>query len=127
MHLLRKQLKMDEDPWDNYLIHDSKYFVPLLCHSTELPIEQQVLLVTFIRQSIADESISQYKMKSSTLINELVNFANEFKDEEDDPSLLERIKTASGQFLLRDDQIDALQEEIERVIKMFYLQMKVKG
>jgi hypothetical protein len=33
MHLLRKQLKMDEDPWDNYLVHDSKYFLPLLCHS----------------------------------------------------------------------------------------------
>lgn len=103
MHLLRKQLKMDEDPWDNYLIHDSKYFVPLLCHSAELPIEQQVLLVTFIRQSIADESISQYKMKSSALISELVAFASEFKDEEEDPSLLEKIKKASGIFLLRDD------------------------
>jgi len=33
MHVMRKQLKMDEDPWDNYLVHDSKYFIPLLCHS----------------------------------------------------------------------------------------------
>lgn len=32
MHTLRKQLKLDEDPWDNYLIHDSKYFLPLICH-----------------------------------------------------------------------------------------------
>jgi len=58
MHLLRKQMKMDEDPWDNYLIYDAKYFVPLLCHNTDIPIEQQVLLVNFIRQSIAEETIS---------------------------------------------------------------------
>lgn len=40
MHVLRKQMKMDEDPWDNYLIYDAKYFVPLLCHNTDIPIEQ---------------------------------------------------------------------------------------
>lgn len=88
-------MKMDEDPWDNYLIHDSKHFLPLLCHSQDLPIEQQVLLVQFIRQSISEENISQYKPKAGSLIKELVAFANEFKDEEDDPSILEKIKTAS--------------------------------
>ena len=39
MHVLRKQMKMDEDPWDNYLIYDAKYFVPLLCHSSDIPVE----------------------------------------------------------------------------------------
>jgi len=39
MHVLRKQMKMDEDPWDNYLIYDAKYFVPILCHNSDLPIE----------------------------------------------------------------------------------------
>lgn len=121
MHVLRKQLKMDEDPWDNYMIHDSRYFVPLLCHSHELPIEQQVLLVAFIRQSIAEETISQYKLKSQALINELVKFASEFKDEEEDPSLLEKIKKASTEFLMRDDHIEELQAEVDRVVKMFYL------
>lgn len=28
--------------------------------------------------------------------------------------------------MMRDDQIEALQAETERVVKMFYLQMKVK-
>ena len=121
MHVLRKQLKMDEDPWDNYMIHDSRYFVPLLCHSHELPIEQQVLLVAFIRQSITEETISQYKLKSQALINELVKFASEFKDEEEDPSLLEKIKKASTEFLMRDDHIEELQAEVDRVVKMFYL------
>jgi hypothetical protein len=58
MHVLRKQMKMDEDPWDNYLIFDAKYFVPLLCHNSELPVEQQVLLVSFIRLSIQEETIT---------------------------------------------------------------------
>lgn len=119
MHVLRKQLKMDQDPWDNYLIHDSKYFVPLLCHSKELPIEHQVLLVTFIRQSISDETISQYKLKSHTLIGELVKFASEFKEEDDEPSVLDKIKAAAEDFLLKDTA--AIDDEVERVVKMFYL------
>ena len=127
MHVLRKQMKMDEDPWDNYLIYDAKYFVPLLCHNTDMPIEQQILLVHFIRQSIAEETISQYKLKSSQLIKELVAFAQDFKDDEDEPSLLEKIRTASQDYLLKTSQIQGVQSEIERVVKMFYLQMKVKG
>lgn len=95
MHVLRKQMKMDEDPWDNYLIYDAKYFVPLLCHNHDLPIEQQVLIVSFIRQSIQEETISQYKLKSNALIKELVQFASEFQDDEDEPNLLEKIKKAS--------------------------------
>lgn len=49
MHTLRKQFKMDEDPWDNYLIHDSKYIMPLLCHGQELKIEEQILVGVFIQ------------------------------------------------------------------------------
>ena len=127
MHVLRKQMKMGEDPWDNYLIYDAKYFVPLLCHNTDIPIEQQVLLVRFIRQSIAEETISQYKLKSSLLINELVSFAQDFKDDEDEPNILQKIKTASQDYLLKPSQIAEIESEMERVVKMFYLQMKVKG
>ncbi len=68
MHLLRKQFKMDEDPWDNYLIHDSKYIMPLLCHSSDLKVEEQILIGTFINQSIKEENISEYKLKASILI-----------------------------------------------------------
>lgn len=56
-----------------------------------------------------------------------MKFASEFKDDEDEPSLLEKISKASKEYLLTDDHIEGLQEEIERVVKMFYLHMKVKG
>lgn len=86
-----------------------------------------MLLVNFIKQSIKEETISQYKLNASSLIKELVQFAHEFKDEDDEPSLIEKIKNASGEFMMREDQIENLQAETNRVIKMFYLQMKVKG
>lgn len=100
MHVMRKQFKMDEDPWDNYLIHDAKHFLPLLCHNSELPIEQQALLVAFIRQSIAEETISMYKPKGMALAAELVKFAQEFKEDEDDEkeiSLMEKVRKVCGE------------------------------
>jgi hypothetical protein len=47
-HNERQQLKIQEDPWDNYLYYDSKYLLPLLCHKEAIPIEQQVLLAFFV-------------------------------------------------------------------------------
>ncbi len=60
-------------------------------------------------------------MKSNALIKELVAFASEFKDDEDDPNLLEKIKKASQTYMITDSQIASLQAEIDRVVKMFYL------
>jgi len=37
------------------------------------------------------ENISEYKPTGSNLIKELVNFAKDFKDDEEDPSILERL------------------------------------
>ena len=47
-------------------------------------------------------------MKASALISELVTFANEFKDDEDDPTLLEKIKKASTNKMMREDHIEQL-------------------
>jgi len=130
MHVLRKQFKMDEDPWDNYLIHDAKHFLPLLCHNSGLSIEEQAIVVAFIRQSIVDETISMYKPKGMALVQELIKFANEFKEDEDDDKeipLLAKVKSICGEQLATDDHIANVQREIERVVKLFHLQMKVKG
>jgi hypothetical protein len=59
-HVGRKKMKLDEDPWDNYLFHDSKHLLPLICHNEALPIEKQVLLARFIEYSMREETISQY-------------------------------------------------------------------
>jgi hypothetical protein len=31
-HSMKKDLKIVEDPWDNYILHDSKIFLPILNH-----------------------------------------------------------------------------------------------
>lgn len=34
---LRKELKIKEDPWENFLVHDAKAFLPILNHSVSSP------------------------------------------------------------------------------------------
>jgi len=55
-------MKIQEDPWENYLYFDSKYLLPLICHAGDLPIEKQVLIAMFIQRAVEDETISQYKV-----------------------------------------------------------------
>jgi hypothetical protein len=81
----------------------------------------------FIKQSIKEENISEYRPKANVLIQELINFASEFKDDEEDPSALEKLKSALGASEIEDKEIKSLETELERVIKMFYLHMRVKG
>ena len=81
----------------------------------------------FIQYSLTEETISEYKLKPTTLITELISFAKTFKDDDDDPSVLERLRHAlQAKDMFRDD-VESVEKEVERVLKMFYLQMRVKG
>lgn len=72
-------MKIQEDPWDNYLYYDSKYVLPLLCHSTDLPKEKQALIAYFIGDAVANETISQYKVQGAQLVDSLIDFVtNDF-------------------------------------------------
>ena len=39
-HTGKKMMKIHEDPWDNFLYYDSKYILPIVCHTEDLPIEE---------------------------------------------------------------------------------------
>lgn len=78
MHFERKQFNLEEDPWENYLFHDSKKLVPLFCNNKPLSLSEQVILAKFIEYSVQTESISQYKIVAKDLIKELLDFANSF-------------------------------------------------
>ena len=67
-------MKIQEDPWENYLYFDSKYVLPIVCHATDLPIEKQCLLAMFIHRAVADETISQYKVQGEKLAALLIDF-----------------------------------------------------
>jgi len=53
-HVGKSQMKLEEDPWDNYLYFDSKYILPLVCHSQNLTITEQVLLALFLKYQVQE-------------------------------------------------------------------------
>jgi len=94
---------LDEDPWDNFLFHDSRYLLPLICHNDSLALEKQVLIARFIEHSIKTETISQYKITGQTLTAEFLSFIEQFDadnidiEEEESPkqkNLSSRIREA---------------------------------
>ena len=40
MHTGKEELKLTEDPWENYLFFDSKYLLPIICNQTALAVEE---------------------------------------------------------------------------------------
>lgn len=149
-HYAKKQLKLDEDPWDNYLFYDSKGLIPLICHPNPLNIYEQVILAKFIQYTIETETISQYKIQSKEIIRELLKFASEFgqetqesieeddivrSDDEEEDSLTQansnkletRIRLALANDNISEAEQEALNSDMARMLKMFYLDMRVKG
>ena len=57
-HNGKAQMKIQEDPWDNYLYYDSRYLLPLICHAKALPIEEQLIVCLFLQQTCSDQTIS---------------------------------------------------------------------
>jgi hypothetical protein len=51
-HFAKKEFKIAEDPWENYLFYDARKLIPLICHREALTIAEQVLLVKFIQQTV---------------------------------------------------------------------------
>ena len=85
------------------------------------------MVASFIRQSLYEENISQYKPKGSHLIKELLQFAQDFKDDEDDPNILEKIKHIALNLNATKEDLLTIESEQERLVKMFYLHMRVQG
>lgn len=124
-HKGKAEMKIHEDPWDNYLYYDSKYILPLICHTAQLPIEEQLLLALFVRSATQDQTISQYGLPSNRLVEELVKFAKENHTDED---LLARLRAAAGlpgsEPAASSEHLNAL---IERTFRMFYLSQQMAG
>ena len=134
-------MKIAEDPWENYLFYDAKRLIPLICHKESLTIAQQVILVKFITQTVENETISQYKVGGKDLLKELMAFAETFETEqaqEDEDDIIDddepEVTAPALNLLSRVDKVlqenkgeKDLDRDIDRMLKMFYLQMRVKG
>lgn len=157
-------MKIAEDPWDNYLYFDSKFILPLVCHSRAMPIERQVLLTSFLQKAITDETISMFKLSGQALVDELMAFVEEDfvmaapeetlspesserlatqpsddDDDEDDLSAILGPKRDALSLLaeiravclsagdLQEPRVDLVASEMERALKMFFLQQEMQG
>lgn len=57
-HAGKRQMQIQEDPWDNYLYYDSRYLLPLICHEKPLTVEQEIVLCSFLCHASQDATIS---------------------------------------------------------------------
>lgn len=122
-HVGKSQMKLEEDPWDNYLYFDSKYILPLICHSQDLTITEQVLLALFLNHQVSEQTISQFSLKSADLVKELIKFTKS-NPEDDDEDLIGRLEHACSN--PTDSQTtNEIFKSCERVFKMFYLAMQM--
>lgn len=124
-HRGKAEMKIHEDPWENYLYYDSKYILPLVCHPGQLPIEEQLLLALFVRSTVEDQTISMYSLPAHLLVEQLLKFVRENHTDED---LLSRLRAAAG---LPGEEPAASSEHlnglVERTFRMFYLSMQMQG
>ena len=132
-------MKLDEDPWENYLYYDSKHLLPLICHNKAVPIEKQVIIAKFIEYSMQEETISQYKLSGQALVEEFLQFVSTFEnnldlddedaDEEADLTkndLLSRITEACRSSNMPQSSTELIEVELNRVLRMFYLHMRMQ-
>ena len=53
-----KDYGFGEDPWENYLYHDSRFIIPMMNNSQLLKVEEQILLFKFFSKSPIPEEVS---------------------------------------------------------------------
>ena len=100
-HKLKKQFKIQEDPWENYLVHDAKQFLPVLNNQSALGLTDQILLFKFIEHSVRNSSISEYLEKPNQMAKSFLDFAADFEEFEDETSIVEQLET-----MLADNSIE---------------------
>lgn len=124
-HQGRQQLRIQEDPWDNYLYFDAKYILPLICHHEPLSVAEEVVICSFLCLASQDATISQFDMTSRELSKELLSFvASQEDDDADDDTttLMDKIRhLCEMRGSVRDEDVKAVHSELERTFKMFYL------
>ena len=117
-HKMRNDLNLVEDPWENYIAYDAKYFLPMINHQNSLKIADQIVLFKFVLQSIKTETISEYIDKPMVTVAKLFEFAKK----------TELRAGGSNIFEILEDLIEHEEQSLkefdgymERLCRMFYL------
>ena len=115
---IRKGLGITSDPWDRYLILDSKYFIKLLCQETQMSTWELVCFLEFVVYSVKNELVSMFKIDMKELREEFLKYVRESSTE---------IMTKMIQDPESVDPEWGLNQIDERIIKNFYVEAKMKN
>jgi hypothetical protein len=115
---IRKKYKIGSDPWDKYLLLDSKYFLTLLCQSAPLSIPELTAFLQFILWSVKNETISLFKADLHEVRTEFLSFFKSL-DTEVEVRLRKHPESVDAEWAL--DQINS------KIIPRFYDHAKMKG
>lgn len=65
----KRDYGIQEDPWENYLYHDSQFIIPLINHKEPLDIITQILLFKFIHRTVGDDAyVSSFPLNSRLIL-----------------------------------------------------------
>jgi hypothetical protein len=137
MHNGKSQMKIQEDPWENYLYYDSKYVLPLICHGARLRVEEQLIVSMFVLNAIQEGTISQFKSVPAILLADLLSFISkqEIEEEQEDDdadeeetSLMDKVRECcKSDDDLEQDTVRKVYSDLQRAFKMFFLQQQMTG
>lgn len=115
---IKKNYGFKSDPWDMYLLLDSKYYLNLLCQDSQLTTIELIVFTEFIIYSVKNELISMFKIEMPVLKKEFIKY----------------ISTCSSHgltLLMKDptnvDPASILQDIDDNIIKNFFVEAKIQG
>jgi len=118
VEIIREKFGFKSDPWDKYLLLDSKYYINLLCQDTQLTTVELVLFIEFVVFSIRNELISMFKIEMPVLRKEFLKFAATCSS----PGLSSLMRDP-----LKVDPVPTLEDVDKNIIKHFYVEAKIQG
>lgn len=116
--IIKQHHGIKSDPWDKYLLLDSKYYINLLCQDTQMSTVELALFIEFVVFSIENELISMFKIEMPVLRKEFLKF-------------VANCSSLGLSNLMRDplkvDPIPTLEDIDKNIIKHFYIEAKIQG
>jgi hypothetical protein len=126
MVTLKKELKMQVDPWDCYLSLDSNYFMRLLISSRKMNIIEELILVGFVARAVGLDTISYFKDDPQILIDDLFNFVKELKEFEK-TDLITYIYRLASRDPDSEETSYTIIESINRLYELFFMHCRIQN
>lgn len=73
-----RDLKIERDVWDRYLVLDAEYYLPILINNLFLSANEQVLIIYFVLYSVKKDLIGYLDLPQNDLIKDYFNFCRGF-------------------------------------------------